>query len=276
MRYAVDLETSFAGKGSKRRDAWILQLGAASVEKSPRILDLLVRPLFSRPVATGEQLVEECIAAKQQVRNTMRFWSRILQRTLDAPRPRRERDYPDFIVTHMGKMTPLQEALDRLVEFTGPKPVWIAHNGKSFDFPILQGNAERVGLDFSRVEKQDSLAMARRVWPKPHKLGDLYAKYVSKEPFDAHLAAADAVALAKLVLAMPDAPARKAKTRRKAKTFDLLPGAVPGLGIMACRRLRVRGIRSLAQLYACANRPESWWRATVPHWKKVRDHISNR
>lgn len=281
--YAVDLETSFVGKGGKRDNAWILQIGAADIRDTDSTLDVLVRPF---EFETPQDLIDACLdeTNRQQLDKTLRFWSNVLARRLNIPRGRMSiRQHAQFIAERRTHMTPLKEALRELVDFTAPGATWYAHNGKSFDFKVLRGNAKRADVSLKGIRMIDTLPLARAAWPKPHKLESLYRRYVSPEPYRAHLAKDDAVALAKLVRQLPvprraprPAP-RVNKPRRAAAAADALaPGRIPGLGLVGCRRLRARGIRTLAQLLACRGRPETWWKQTVPRWKSVLDYVSNK
>ena len=289
--YAVDLETSFAGKGSKRKDAWILQIGAAN---QSRVLDILVRPKFRLPVRTTDDLYKELQWAKQQPKNTIGFWSRILERKFNV---KRGKNKAAFILRHMHKMIPLRAAMIQLLAFTGPTAVWYAHNGKSFDFPILRESAKRVDVDLTNVSMKDSLPLVRAAWPnESHKLVNVYDKHVSKIPYKAHLAADDAVALFKVLQVLPKLPQKKTTRAKESSTrtkesstrtnstrakesstrtaYTLRPGMIPGLGRVGCLRLRRKGIFTMKELRACAHKTDSWWRSCVPQWRKVRSYIS--
>lgn len=272
--YAVDLETSFAGRGSKRKDAWILQLGAASPTK---VLSILVRPPFRLGVTTSEDLYKELRWAKQQPRMTINFWSRVLERTTGK---KRDCTRVEYILRHIPKMLPLRASLLRLLAFTGPSATWWAHNGKSFDFPIIRGNAEKVDVDVSSVTMKDSLPLVRKVWPldKSHSLPNVYKNHVSKKPYNAHLAADDAVALLKVIkIALPLENRTKLASEGKKlikKAVSLRPGMVPGLGKVGCERLRRKGVSTLKELRLCVKKDDLWWKSTIPLWRKVRSHVS--
>ena len=211
--FTVDLETSFAGKGSKRKDAWILQLGAAS---STHVLDILVRPPFRSVVRSPEDLHQELKWAKQQPKMTINFWARVLERSTNV---RRDCTRAEYIIKHIKKMMPLRSALLRLIAFTGTSATWWAHNGKSFDFPILRGNAERVDVELDDITMKDSLPVVRKAWPldKSHALTKVYANHISTKPYKAHLAADDAIALK--VLEKAPSSAEPHRSRRKARSF---------------------------------------------------------
>ena len=269
MMYCVDLETSFAGKGSKRKDAWILQIGAAN---DKRVLDVLVRPPFRLNVNTPKDLHRELVWAKQQPRMTINFWARVLERVTGI---KREGTREEYIIGNIRNMVPLRTALNRLLRFTGNTSTWWAHNGKSFDFPIIRGNAAKVDVDVSGITMKDSLPVVRKAWPqdKSHSLPNVYKNHVSTTPYRAHLAGDDARALYKVL--------RVAKQRttlaKKAKALlreGLKPGMVPGLGKVGCQRLQRKGVHTLKELKACVKKDDAWWKSTIPLWRKVKNYAS--
>lgn len=274
--FTVDLETSFAGKGSKRKDAWILQLGAAS---STHVLDILVRPPFRSAVRSPEDLHQELKWAKQQPKMTINFWARVLERSTNV---KRDCTRAEYIIKHIGKMMPLRSALLRLIAFTGASATWWAHNGKSFDFPILRGNAERVDVELDDITMKDSLPVVRNAWPldKSHALTKVYANHISTKPYKAHLAADDAIALYKVLeKALPLQNRTKLATEgkkllRRGTGKELRPGLIPGLGRVGCQRLRRKGVHTLEELRACAKKDDGWWKSTIPLWRKVRSYVS--
>jgi hypothetical protein len=270
--YCVDLETSFAGKGSKRKDAWILQIGAAS---SKKVFDMLVRPEFRLAVHTPSDLYRELRLAKQQPRMTINFWTRVLERTNNV---KRTGTREEFIIRHIPKMVPLRTALLRLIAFTGVSATVWAHNGKSFDFPILRGNAEKVDVSLEGWSMKDSLPLVRKAWPSDasHSLPNVYKNHVSKKPYRAHLAGDDAIALYRVLeKALPVYQSNMGKKLiHKGLGPRLKPGMVPGLGKVACQRLQRKNIHTLKDLKACLKKDDAWWKSTIPLWRKVRSYIS--
>lgn len=283
--YTVDLETSFAGRGSKRKDAWILQIGAAALHGSES-LNVMTKPVFRLPVHTPEDLYRELKFAKQQPKLTIGFWSNILHKTFKTPRPSDMKSKAAYIIRYFPRMVPLRAALVSLLDFTSDEPTWYAHNGKSFDFPILRGNAKKVDVDISHIECIDSLPIVRKAWPedKSHSLPKVYEKHVSKIPYNAHLAEDDAKALVRVlkqVMMNRDTDSKpKPKSNSKIPTSPvrggkiLRPGMIRGLGKVGCARLRLRGICTEKQLRACVSKGDTWWKGVVPRWRQVRNHIS--
>ena len=277
--YTVDLETSFAGKGSKRRDAWILQIGAAALHGSES-LSMMTKPPFLLPVHSAEDLYRELRQAKQQPKLTIGFWSNLVHKTYKTPRPKDMRSKAAYIVRYLPRMIPLKTALVTLLHFTKDHPTWYAHNGKSFDFPILRGNAAKVDVDLSHIECIDSLPLVRKAWPgdKSHSLPKVYHNHVSKKPYNAHVAVDDAKALVRVLLNIPTSPVLlKRKTERKTERKageTLRPGMVRGLGKVGCERLKLRGIRTREQLQKCLRKDETWWKGVVPRWRQVLRQIS--
>lgn len=282
--YTVDLETSFAGRGSKRKDAWILQIGAAALHGS-KTLNMMTKPVFRLPVRTPEDLYRELKIAKQQPKLTIGFWSNILHKTFKTPRPADMRSKAAYIIRYFPRMIPLHTALMTLLDFTDDIPTWYAHNGKSFDFPILRGNAERVDVDMGHVRCIDSLPLVRKAWPsdKSHSLPKVYANHVSKIPYNAHLAEDDAKALVRVLKQLmmnkedPKTTHKKEPKTTKIPTSPvsvLRPGMIRGLGKVGCARLKDRGIRTEKQLRACVSKSDAWWKSVVPRWRQVRNHIS--
>lgn len=90
-----------------------------------------------------------------------------------------------------------KEALGGALAF-GMDHTWIAHNGKSFDMPIVKGNCERNELK-CEVDFEDSLPMFRRKFPTDsYSQPNLYRTIFGKG-YKAHHALDDAKALHELL-----------------------------------------------------------------------------
>jgi DNA polymerase III epsilon subunit-like protein len=90
------------------------------------------------------------------------------------------------------------DALAGALEF-GLKHTWIAHNGKSFDMPIVKGNCERSKLNCDTIDFKDSLPMFRKKMDMDsYSQPNLYRSIFSTG-YRAHHALDDAIALFKLL-----------------------------------------------------------------------------
>ena len=101
-----------------------------------------------------------------------------------------------------------KEALSGLMQYTKKceEMTWLAHNGLSFDFKILEGVAERSNIDISSIEKIDTLRLFKKKFNLEKKLNveklsysqpKLYAS-LGLGQYNAHVAIDDARALAKI------------------------------------------------------------------------------
>jgi ATP-dependent DNA helicase RecQ len=95
---------------------------------------------------------------------------------------------------------PAREALQAFFEYVGDLPL-IAHNGASYDGPLIQATCERLGMELPPTFLVlDTLPLARALLPleKKHKVGSL-AKHFNCDRPDAHRADADVEMLAGIV-----------------------------------------------------------------------------
>ena len=113
----------------------------------------------------------------------------------------------DFIRWHNAPATgPMflseKKALTGLIRFTleYEHPLWLAHNGASFDFKVLQGCAERHSVHMPKhIQNVDTLKLFRKYLPghKSYSQPVLFEK-LFKRKYNAHVAIDDAKALATL------------------------------------------------------------------------------
>ena len=96
---------------------------------------------------------------------------------------------PKSLLFHTTKSV-LTEALS-----FGEKYTWIAHNGKSFDMPIVLGNCDRNNLIVDSVEFEDSLPMLRKKLNLPSYSQPFVFKSCFNKGYKAHHAYEDAKAL---------------------------------------------------------------------------------
>src|SRR6266566_8926961 len=96
-----------------------------------------------------------------------------------------------------------REALQAFFEYIGDLPL-IAHNGASYDGPLIQASCERLGMELPPTFLVlDTLPLARALLPleKEHKVGSLAKRFNCDRP-DAHRADADVEMLAGIVQGM--------------------------------------------------------------------------
>lgn len=147
-----------------------------------------------------------------------------------------------------------KEALSDALEF-GQKHAWIAHNGKSFDMPIVIGNCDRNNLTYDSIEFKDSLRMLRiKLDMDSYSQPNIYRNLFSKG-YKAHHALHDCVALQEIL----DHVAEKEKTTVldlfKVKKLpikvkcnsDLV--SIKGIGPKTAIKFKERGIASKKDLY---------------------------
>lgn len=231
----VDLETSFASripddvrpKGKKRLETRLLEIGATCWHKQAPEYQVLVNPLYGIPLQTPEDMFSAFRDMYQRPDATIDFWSSVLARrenTLTSDMcngmdpqiwkrctvKNKAKDFirwfnhpesgPDFKTE--------KEALDGLLQYTEDcgETTWLAHNGKSFDFKILEGAAERSGTSISSIEQVDTLRLFKKNFNLEKKLNveklsysqpKLYAS-LGLGVYNAHVAIDDARALAKI------------------------------------------------------------------------------
>ena len=186
----------------------------------------------------------------------------------------------EYIIKHIKKMMPLRSALLRLIAFTGASATWWAHNGKSFDFPILRGNAERVDVELDDITMKDSLPVVRKAWPRQV----ARAHQSVREP---HLHQAvqgspggrrcDCPLQGAREGASSAEPHQARDGRQEASTARgwerAASGVDSGLGRVGCHGPR-KGVHTLEELRACAKKDDGWWKSTIPLWRKVRSYVS--
>jgi len=231
----VDLETSFSSripddvrpKGKKRLETRLLEIGATCWHKHGSDYQALVNPLYGIPLQTPEDMFSAFRDMYQRPDATIDFWSSVLARrenTLTSDMcngmdpqiwkrctvKNKAKDFirwfnhpelgPDFKTE--------KEALDGLLQYTDDcgETTWLAHNGLSFDFKILEGAAERSGTSISSIEQVDTLRIFKKNFNLEKRLNveklsysqpKLYAS-LGLGVYNAHVAIDDARALAKI------------------------------------------------------------------------------
>ena len=179
-----DLETSIVARGangSGGRRNLIVEIGAVCDQGQAfhRLVD---------PRRQGMSLMETFEHTGQNAERTLRFWyklfgekkmlSRHRSRNIEARCARLEHlfDGDAFVTT--------RTALTQFVEFVyhqGENPLLVAHNGNSFDHPIMR-DLDRLALAFDPLTFQDSLRPARQILPHLNPTLSNLHKHLVREP----------------------------------------------------------------------------------------------
>ena len=223
--YCIDLETTIASKipdhirpkGEKRFETRIIEIGAAHV-KANRQWGCLVNPLPREAVLrTPEDLFALLRQMYQKPDTTINFWSSVLVKRKSLRADMFLHNEPplvwsnrttinrakDFVRWHNNPETgpafvSETRALEQLLTFTKDEPIWYAHNGRSFDYKVLKGCAQRCGLSYN-VKEIDTLHEFRKCLPghKSYSQPVLY-KALFNQRYNAHVAIDDALALKRI------------------------------------------------------------------------------
>ena len=220
----VDLETTIAGKipdsvrpsGQKRFETRIIEIGAVHWQQQDKRFMRLVNPIDVK-LQSGHELIQHLKSIHQKPGPTLNFWSRVLVRRNSVDRTMFEKEESpevwlarnletranDFVRwfngAHGPAFVPEKEALYDLLEWSGNES-WLAHNGNSFDFKVLQGCALRTGIAITpAIQQYDTLKLFRKQLPghKSYSQPILYEKLFG-EKYNAHVAIDDALALSRL------------------------------------------------------------------------------
>lgn len=228
--FCVDLETTIAGRipdnirpaGQKRFETRIIEIGAVHWKKTQLQFQCLVNPLPENSVlSTPNDLFTLLRSMFQKPDATIDFWSSVLVKRKsvtssmflypETPEIWRRRTTfnraKDFIRWYnkpsLGPVFKTEkQALQELIAFTKQHPVWLAHNGKSFDYKVLDGCAERTKLIIpANITKVDTLRLFRQYLPGhvSYSQPKLYVD-IFKRNYNAHVAIDDARALAELCM----------------------------------------------------------------------------
>tara|TARA_B110001450_G_scaffold174520_1_gene162893 strand:+ start:1429 stop:2733 length:1305 start_codon:yes stop_codon:yes gene_type:complete len=251
----VDLETTIAGKipdniqppGQKRYETRIIEIGAVDWLNPTNTFGCLVNPIPSSiQISSVDDIFNWLTENHQKPTATLNFWSRVLVnrnsllrtmfRTEESPlvwlnRTTRNRAI-DFVHWHNhpedGPVFHTEEvALGKLIGF-GAGRDWLAHNGNSFDFKVLEGCALRTGLSIPpSIQKHDTLHLFRKHIPghKSYSQPKLYSA-LFRQTYNAHVAIDDAKALSRLCQHVAGTPYKLSKVKlskvnRIAKSMNL-------------------------------------------------------
>jgi DNA polymerase III epsilon subunit-like protein len=264
----VDLETSFLAKGFKRRQTQLLEIGMCCGSDT---YQQLINPVGHKPLlSTLQQL-------GQHPAHTIHFWTKLLVDKKKLNRSWKRASVVDqaAAIRELIQSTSLfvspEVGVAKAVAFSRKHAAhtWIAHNGKSFDFPIL---VPMLASHLHRPEFVDSLPLVREAVDLPSHSQPLVYKHLFKEKYVAHHALNDAVALQriwnKLALKVPKVPKKVPKVPKVRKS-ELL--SLYNVGPKSVLELRKHGIVTVAQLVvaALAGRTFKVVRASV--LQKLRD-----
>ena len=246
----LDLETTILGPvphrrpGTKRFETRIIEVGAVSADASDEY-NVLVAPLDCSELSSGGELIDALSDIHQHPWRTIHFWTRVLvqrgtiqkQHMPKTPKPQADmlldfmktakdkfdtwcetnpepKDHADKLVwasTCKINLVPERIALLQLEQFSKKHgDIWHCHNGRSFDFKVLEGAYQRANMKWTRTRANaiDTIPLFKK-WT-----GNLHASYsqpklygeIFKEKYSAHIALEDARALHRLyhALSRPD------------------------------------------------------------------------
>jgi len=240
----VDLETTIAGKisnlirppGQKRFETRIIEIGAAHWTNTTKRFLRLVNPI-EKQLESGEQFIQHLKDIHQKPKATINFWSRVLvqrksvDRTMFAKEEspdvwlarRFESKANDFVRWFNGEHGPgfvsEKKALQDFIGWSEAHP-WLAHNGNSFDFKVLQGASLRTGCPLNpAIKTYDTLKLFRKMLPghKSYSQPILYEN-IFQQKYNAHVAIDDALALSRLCQHTAKILAKSSSTKILAKS----------------------------------------------------------
>jgi len=229
------------------------------IEKSALPSQYKRKDVFQQADAISKLLVRSDTAFKQAeyTKHTPQQWLYALENHHDKVNVAKQ--YLDKYKVHEKPKSllfyKLDEALTGALKL-GKDYSWIAHNGNSFDMPIVKGNCERNNISYEHVVFRDSLPMFRKKLKMDSYSQPNIYRNVFGTGYKAHHAFSDAKALYELLVYT----ANKEKTtildlftvkKFKIGTIqyhsDLLE--IKGIGQKTLAKLKARGIHNQKQLY---------------------------
>ena len=224
----LDLETTITMKipdhirrpGYKRYETRIIEIGAVLYNQPDIRYQALVNPICKNtPISTPKELFQHLSNIYQHPTRTLNFWSRVLVKRQSVTRDMlgespevwlaRQVDsraktfvhwhnHPEDGPSFMSEKV----ALLGLIQFTKQhnSKYWLAHNGKSFDYKVLQGCAERHAVMIpENVIKLDTLKLFRKHLPGHKSYSQpIFYESLFGQKYNAHVAIDDAIALSRL------------------------------------------------------------------------------
>ena len=251
----LDLETTISSKipdhvrppGKKRYETRILEIGAVDWQNPTVKYQALVSPIPNHlPMNSTVEFFNHLREMHQHPTRTINFWSKVLVKRHSLTRHmfsveeepevwlarQVHQRAKDFVRWHnkpeSGPMfVSEKKALEGLVAFTKKHGAnaWLAHNGNSFDFKVIEGCSERNSVPLiPKLSTVDTLKLFRKHIPghKSYSQPVLYEALFNKK-YNAHVAIDDAIALATLCQHVERTSAagrdkKKRVTRRPATT----------------------------------------------------------
>jgi DNA polymerase III epsilon subunit-like protein len=279
----LDLETTIAGRcdhmapGTKRYETRITEIGCVNWQNPEETFGCLVNPVPSDvKLENGKSLMNWLKDNYQKAAPTVNFWAKVLtnrgsltSKMFINPEPPEIWNRTttlnkanDFARWHNNpgigpRMLTEKEALQKLIEFPAGLP-WIAHNGNSFDYKVLQGASLRTGVAIpNTIVKHDSLKIFKKMIPGYHSYSQpkLYSAIFNQD-YNAHVAIEDARALAELCRyvankqssmtskVLQGTPATPKKAPKK-KPMDLTFGKNSGKQIYVESKQYVKNVKKL-------------------------------
>ena len=226
------------------------------VEKHALPSNLKRSGVFKQANAISKLLVRSDLARKNADKYTNSQWLYALENNHDKVSVAKQ-----FLDKYKVNETPkslkfitTKEALKAALDF-GQKYMWIAHNGKSFDMPIVKGNCDRNDLTYDSVEFNDSLRMLRiKLDMDSYSQPNIYRCLFGKG-YRAHHALDDADALMEIIHHVAEKEnttvidlfkVKKLPIKIKCQS-DLL--SLKGVGPKTAMKFKEKGIASKSQLF---------------------------
>tara|TARA_B100000767_G_scaffold272623_1_gene300741 strand:+ start:139 stop:1044 length:906 start_codon:yes stop_codon:yes gene_type:complete len=258
----------------------IVEIGAVDVDKNG------TRTAFHRfvdPRLDHLTLRQTLAVTGQSVSATLRFWQKLFYEKnmiqlpdQDASLEQRLQEFDALF--DQNQFIPAKIALSHFIAYVlgsidgaTANPFLVAHNGASFDAPIIRAHLHRLKLpQFDKSWMVDSIPAARRAVPrlKSYSLGKLHKKLIGV-PFQAHHASADALALLRVCHALANIEGVSLYRLWCKKNPPLT--AIKGIGPKISKALRENGIydaESLAELVQ--THPECPLKPLRHLWKNLR------
>jgi DNA polymerase III epsilon subunit-like protein len=250
----VDLETTIAGKcnhrekGQKRFETRIIEIGAVNWNNPDETFDCLVNPIPEDVKLTDASSLMTWLSDNyQKPIPTIQFWSKVLVKrgSLTADmfinkeepeiwlRQTAENKAKDFVRWRNQKnigpeIVSEKEGLEKLIAFTKNRD-WLAHNGNSFDYKVLQGCSNRTSVVIPEsIQKHDTLRIFRKMIPgyESYSQPKLYSAIFNAD-YNAHTALVDAKALAELCQHVAHKGQEKADQEKTVIMRKTVPPATP-------------------------------------------------
>ena len=246
---------AFPMKRGMRRNL-IVEIGAVDVDKNG------TRTAFHRfvdPRLDYLTLRETLAVTGQSVSATLRFWQKLFYEKNMIQLPDRDASLEQRLqqfdaLFDQNQFMPAKIALSHFIAYVmgtdgaTANPFLVAHNGASFDAPIIRAHLYRLKLpQFDKSWMVDSIPAARRAVPrlKSYSLGKLHKKLIGM-PFQAHHATADALALMRVCHALANIEGVPLYRLWCKKNPPLT--AIKGIGPKTSKALRDHGIYDVASL----------------------------